>query len=376
MRRALFWAHLVAGVVAGAIILILSLTGTLLSFERQVTAWADRRANRTVASSPGAARMPVEALVAKASAATSVPPSSILLRSGADCPVEIGFGRERTLFVDPSSGETLGEGSPAIRRLYSTIEAWHRRLGAKPAGRSLGRELTGASNLVFLFVVATGPILWWPRTWTRQALRSSMLFQFRLRGRARDWNWHNTFGIWCSIPLFFVVLTGVVMSYPWANQLLYRLAGSEAPPPESAPQGRSPRPVRLDGLDSLFARAGELAPGWKTISARLAPGKTVSFTIDEGDGGQPHRRMQLDLDRESGAVVRSVPFDAAPTGRKLRILARFVHTGEAGGIPGQFLAAVASAGAVVLVWTGLALAWRRFRSWRSRHGFRDRLPIP
>jgi uncharacterized iron-regulated membrane protein len=45
---------------------------------------------------------------------------------------------------------------------------------------------------------------------------------------------------------------------------------------------------------------------------------------------------------------------------------RFAHTGEVLGLPGQTVAGIVSAGAVVLVWTGFALAWRRFRAWLSR----------
>ena len=45
---------------------------------------------------------------------------------------------------------------------------------------------------------------------------------------------------------------------------------------------------------------------------------------------------------------------------------RFAHTGEVLGIPGQTIAGLVSAGGAVLVWTGMALAWRRLRSWRKR----------
>jgi Flavodoxin len=33
--------------------------------------------------------------------------------------------------------------------------------------------------------------LWWPRSWTWRALKTSLLFNVRLCGKARDWNWHN-----------------------------------------------------------------------------------------------------------------------------------------------------------------------------------------
>jgi uncharacterized iron-regulated membrane protein len=45
---------------------------------------------------------------------------------------------------------------------------------------------------------------------------------------------------------------------------------------------------------------------------------------------------------------------------------RFAHTGEVLGLPGQTVAGIVSAGGAVLVWTGLALAWRRCRSWMGR----------
>ena len=53
------------------------------------------------------------------------------------------------------------------------------------------------------------------------------------------------------------------------------------------------------------------------------------------------------------------PFASQSLGRRLRSWGRWVHTGEAGGLLGQTLAGLASAGAAVLVWTGCALAWRR-----------------
>jgi hypothetical protein len=55
---------------------------------------------------------------------------------------------------------------------------------------------------------------------------------------------------------------------------------------------------------------------------------------------------------------------------------RFAHTGEVAGIVGQTVAGLASAGGALLVWTGLALAWRRFRSWSARRRDSARHSIP
>ena len=40
-RKILFWTHLIAGCIAGAVVLTMSVTGVLLTYERQILAKAD-----------------------------------------------------------------------------------------------------------------------------------------------------------------------------------------------------------------------------------------------------------------------------------------------------------------------------------------------
>ena len=62
-RRFLFWIHLTAGSVAGLVILVMSVTGVLLAYKRQIINWADRGFQSQPA--PGAQRLPVDELLAK-----------------------------------------------------------------------------------------------------------------------------------------------------------------------------------------------------------------------------------------------------------------------------------------------------------------------
>jgi uncharacterized iron-regulated membrane protein len=114
--------------------------------------------------------------------------------------------------------------------------------------------------------------------------------------------------------------------------------------------------------------AEQQVQGWQSISMQLptAQEAPVTFTIDKGTGGQPQKRAQLALNRRTGEVVRWEPFSSYTTGRRLRSWLRFAHTGEVGGIIGQSIAALASTGGAFLVFTGLSLAWRRFRAWLAR----------
>lgn len=380
LRKTIFWIHLAVGVIAGLIILLMSATGVLLTYEKQITYWADTRNYQSSSPVAGAARLPVETLLAKArDAQPQSPVVSILQRADAAAPTAIGFTGNRTVFYNSYTGDALGEGSKGVRSFFRFVTDWHRWLGMEGASRATGRAVTGISNLVFLFIVVSGLYLWWPRKQTWQQFKNILWFRRGLPGKARDFNWHNVIGFWSFVPLFAIVLSGVVISYQWAGNLVYRAVGETPPAPapaapragEGQPRGNNSSPSSaptFDGLNQLWARAEQQTPDWRSISLRL-PGSSeapIAFSIDRGTGGEPQKRGTLTLNRKTGEVIRWEPFSDLSNGRKLRSILRFAHTGEVGGIVGQTIAGLVSLGGCFLVYTGLALAWRRFWAWRGR----------
>ncbi|HEV2864325.1 MAG TPA: PepSY-associated TM helix domain-containing protein, partial [Pyrinomonadaceae bacterium] len=196
--------------------------------------------------------------------------------------------------------------------------------------------------------------------------------------KARHFNWHNVIGFWSAAPLFVVVLSGVVISYTWASNLVYRAAGEEPPPaqrPQQQPQQQPANageamqdPALYEGLGRLLERAERQEPGWRIITLQLPtkPDAPVTFALDRGDGGQPHLRSTLALDRSTGEVARWEPFASLTTGRRLRSILRFAHTGEVLGLVGQTVAGLVTLGGAFLVYTGLSLALRRLFAWVAR----------
>jgi uncharacterized iron-regulated membrane protein len=369
LRQIIFWPHLIVGVVAGTVILTMSITGVLLAFEKQIIGWADRRA--IAASITAGPRLSPETILGRVrDAQPEGTITGLTIRSDAGAPALVTLAPNRTLLVDPATGAILGEGARGVRAFFRFVTDVHRWLAFGGDNRSTGRAITGWANLIFLFIVCSGFYLWFPRQWTWARVKSVVLFGGGLRGKARDFNWHNVIGVWSAIPLFLIVLGAVPISFPWANALVYRLVGEEPPRPATAAAGdRSPRrEPQLNGLDALWARAEAHVPGWRTINLRLTGSNQgpAIFTIDQGSGGQPQLRGQLSLDGTTGAVVRWEPFSSQSLGRRIRSFLRFAHTGEVFGVLGQTVAALVSAGAVVLVYTGLALACRRFVAWKRR----------
>lgn len=370
-RKLIFWCHLTAGTLAGIVIFIMSVTGVLLAFEKQIARWADTRAYTVRAPNAQAARLSVETLLSKVRETQAQTPASITLYDDATRPAMLSFAGGRNLFVNPYTGEPFGEGATGVRAFFRTVTDLHRWLGAQGENRATARAVTGACNLLFLFIVTSGFYLWWPSKRTRTQFRNVLWFRRGLSTKARDFNWHNVIGFWSVAPLFIVVLSAVVISYTWASNLVYRIAGEAPPAPaqRAAPANSAQQGIAqpLDGIDRLWVRAEQQVEGWRSISMQLPASQDapVTFTIDRGSGGQPQKRAQLVLKRATGEVVRWEPFSSYSTGRQVRSWLRFAHTGEVGGIIGQTIAALASMGGAFLVFTGISLAWRRFRSWRA-----------
>ena len=388
LRTLLFWPHLIAGVVAGAVILVMSVTGVVLTYERQLNEWANSD-YRSVPPSGDPRGMPVEDVLAAFAQTGKGEATNVAVGSELSDPVIVSVG-QKSFYLDAYSGRLLGEGRQGMRQFMSDMRAWHRWLAVEGEGRTTARAITGWSNVLFLFIVVSGLYLWFPRRWTWQHLRPVVLFTRGARGKARDFNWHNVIGAWCLVPLFIVVISAVPISFPWGNDLVYRAMGEEPPArrgggpgearggegrggrgrgngaPREQADARQPM-AGAAGLDGLLTRAAQQEGDWQTISVRIpeSPRGPVAFAIDRGDGGQPQLRSTLTLDRD-GAAVSYEDFSTQSPGRRMRSIMRFAHTGEVLGLPGQTIAGIATAGSVVLVWTGIALALRRGRSWLSR----------
>lgn len=458
-RKVLFWVHLSAGLVAGAVIAVMSFTGLVLAFEDEIVAWAERDVRRVSSPAADAPRLSIEALTAKFKEAyPDLSFSGITLSADPRDAVTFSAGREGAYYANPYTGEFKTPTTTRTHDFMHVMIDWHRWLAMSGDQRATGKAITGVCNTAFLVLGLTGLYLWWPRKWTAKALKPFFWFT-GAKGKARDFNWHNVIGFWCLPVLIVLTATGMVISYRWAGNLVYTLVG-EAPPQGGpggpggggrggfGPQVTVPTPApgaKPLGQDVLFAAAQQAMPRWESISLRMggfgrggggggpapagaargpareggAPGEaganreagprreggdgarmaangSEGGSRREGGGGGAGREggggrassgpsaftvsvkergswpvfvsKTVSLDPFTGVVLKTEGYENYTAGRKARSWLRFLHTGQAFGWPGQFLAAVACLGGLFLVWTGFALSWRRFFGKKRRPG--------
>ncbi len=414
VRKALFWTHLVGGLLTGIVIFIMSFTGAAIALQPQILLWAEQEI-RTVKAPADARWIGPEALLAKVReqrprltptgitldhdptlAATVTLTESTPAGAPGGTPVPGGLRgqpEQTTLYVNPYTGDVLGQldASTPARRFFRINTDWHRWLAMSGDQRTIGRRITGVSNAVFLLLAITGLYIWIPRVLSWPAVKAVTLFRRHLPRKARDFNWHNVIGVWSAAVLVVLTFTGMCISFPLTYDAIYAVTGIERPLAPPAPGGapglgsgvgrrdgdpapreqsasQSPQGLSLAGLDASWARAEQHRPSWRSIALRLSPrtDQPVTFTFNDRDRVNPMARSTLAIDVASAQVVRWEPYEGLPTGQRLRTWMRFGHTGELWGLTGQIVAGLASAGSCALVYTGAALAWRRFTSWRSR----------
>ena len=413
IRRTLFWLHLGAGAVAGIVIFIMSVTGAAIAFEKEIVAKAEQAVRKVPAPAHGASRLTLDELLDRVREKHPTRPSAVTVFADPQAAVSVSFGRTNAVYANPYTGEATHQGASAVRSFMQVMTDWHRWLGREGEGRAVGKAITGVCNAAFLFLAVSGIYLWWPRTRSWTALKGIVLFNLKLRGKARDWNWHNVIGIWSAPVLVILTATAMVISYRWASDLVYKITGTTPPAAGAGPGALSRIAVEVTppaagskalGYESLVASVQKERPRWEQISIRFggppqrsgaspnahrptaergqaqprdaqpaerngesrsAP-QPVSITVRELNGWPLFASIQLSVDPCTGSILKTESFADYNSGRKVRTWMRFLHTGEALGFAGKLIAALASLGGALLVWTGLALACRRFVAWRRK----------
>lgn len=363
MRRIFFWAHFAMGLAAGVFILLMSVTGVLLTYERQMVAAAQ---NAAVEVPEQADLLSVDALAGAALAAGGSPGNTLIIQRNPANVATLSKGRRDTVLLDPYTGEALegaGEGAEAF---FGRVMRIHRWLAFTGGRNDAGAAVNGAANLVFGALLISGVVLWWPRRWKWPLVKTQLFFRRGLpNAKARHYNWHHVLAVWSFVPLFLIILSGAVFSYSWANKLVYAAFGETPGGQGKRQEMATAPPPALSGdilpLDPLVAQATENFSNWRRVSITLPEpdASTLDMAVDWGNGTQASKKRSLTVARDGSGLIGSPVGDTSSPALKARRYLRFVHTGEIYGVIGQTLAGLASIAAMILVYTGISLAIRR-----------------
>ena len=217
MKRFFRLLHLWLALPFGLIVAVICFSGAMLVFKQELTSLMQSSVTKVEPRPDGI--LPISALLdsVKSQLPDSLNIIGLEISSDPDEAWELSFSNAREHFyVDPYSGAVTGRGGRVQFFMFMTKQ--HRYLLLD----DLGRRITGVSTLMFVLVLISGVVVWWPRN--RQAFVSSL--KFRANGlRPLLHSLHVAGGMYVVVCLLAMALTGLTWSFEWYRNGVYSLCG-------------------------------------------------------------------------------------------------------------------------------------------------------
>lgn len=328
MRRLVLQVHLWLGLVAGALLALVSLTGSLLVFHYEIDAALNP--DWMAAPADGEVIGPSSALAAARAAAGDI---AVLHLPRPDRPVYVaeapGEHRNAELFIDAGTGAIRGRRDPDAS-VMGVVYDLHNALLLGDNG-----ELTvGFVGVAALVSLATGLYLWWPR---KRKFRQALTLKRRAGPVRRNYDWHRVLGAW-SLPILVVLFfSGVYLAFP---NTVSGLVGTITPLTPFSPPPASGEPAgRNDiGADGALAAARSHWPEAAARSIYPPVGGLDAWLITLQRPGDPRlyaASSGVAVHRYTGEIVSTLDPQHGTVGDAVINWQYPLHTGEAFGLAGR-----------------------------------------
>ena len=382
MKKAFRKIHLWLSVPFGLIITVICLSGAALVFEDEVTELCRR--DLYYVEKVSGAPLPVEYLIEKVAGTLpdSVAVTGVSISSDAERAYQVNLSKPRraSVYVDQYTGEVKGRHERAP--FFLTMFKLHRWLldGMKPDGGIFwGKMIVGVSTLMFVFVLISGIVIWWPRT--KKALKNSLKIAVG-KGRRRFWyDLHVAGGMYALVLLLAMALTGLTWSFSWYRTGFYKVFGVEMKQraghgalqtvhgtPQTAHGGKSGRNSSEEGRGNREHTSPYAC--WQQVYEELKAHNAgyKQITVSNGSASVSFERFgnQRAADRyafnpQDGEITEVTLYKDTDASGKMRGWIYSVHVGSWGGMFTRILTFIAALLGGTLPLTGYYLWLRRIR---------------
>lgn len=394
MRKIFRNIHLWLSVPFGILITLICFSGAALVFEKEVMELCHRELY--FVKKVEAAPLPMEQLMTKVAATLpdSVSVTGVNISSDPERAYQVTLSKPRraSMYVDQYTGEIMGkyERAPFFNFMFR-MHRWLLDSMKQDGGIFWGKMIVGTSTLMFVFVLISGIVVWWPRT--RKALKNSLKIVANKGWRHFWYDLHVAGGMYALVFLLAMALTGLTWSFQWYRTGFYKTFGVEVQPSmghgnaaanatakggkrEKSPEGRSGRPGnrgekpegRGEHSESREGRKRSPYTNWQQVYEQLAEANPDYKLISVSDGSAsvalPRFGNQRGTDRykfnpRNGEITETTLYKDLDNSGKIRGWIYSVHVGSWGGMLTRILTFIAALVGASLPLTGYYLWIRR-----------------
>ncbi len=405
--------HLYLSLVAGIVIAIVCLTGAILVFEKE---WQHTLYPERYTVEPGLQQVPVESMIAEVQQQVKgATVSSVKIYQDPTRTVEIGYsdGKEKKEGREGGHGEGNAEKRPENHRQPNDTQAKTKgergdkkgrpEKGGEGGGmnnnqayvnpytgelvslsnqrssfftsamflhrwllvREPGRLIVGISTSIFLFILITGIILWWPQT--KKMIKQRLTLKWNAGWKRINHDLHIVVGFYTAIFLFAFAFTGLAWSFKWFNDGIYWVTGSENKRPEPPKSAIRPdaKPI---SLAQAFATIKKEVPQaeFYAINSPKGDSAAIAVTVMPLDAVHERASDQYFLDQYSGKLLGTNLYADRNLGQRVRATFYPIHVGSIGGLPGRIIAFISCLAGFTFPISGLILWLNRLRKNKKR----------
>lgn len=274
----------------------------------------------------------------------------------------------QSVHLNPYTGEVTGK-TNYLKEFFIIIKYLHWSL---LLNTPYGQPIVGWSTFIFVVLLITGLILWWPKKWNKKQQQQAFTVKWKARFKRLNYDLHNVLGFYLLIPSLILALTGMVWSFQWFKKTVYVAAARTAAAPgvlktvsaDSILLKQQPAAVLSQtALDKALAEARLLLPNAKRFNVLTAAADPSAVLKINGYGHEEtyHNRDELQFDQFSGKLLGKRMDIEKNAGEQLVEANYDIHIGAIAGLPGKILAFIASLICASLPLTGFLIWWNKRR---------------
>ncbi|WP_443944078.1 PepSY-associated TM helix domain-containing protein [Pedobacter sp. AW1-32] len=373
------WLHLWLGLISGVIVLIVCLTGCIWVFNEEITGFLEPETKISRQDKPVISPSQLSAIAHKLYPDKVV--SYAQYQQGRAITLNLRGAKElgrrgggTSLKINPYNGQLISktEHKKGEVDFFRFILNGHRFLWMPYA---IGRPIVNYGTMVFVVLLITGLIWWYPKKWNKSTRDKSFKIKWGASFKRVNLDLHNVLGFYSLIFLLFIALTGMVYGISWYSQGLYWVTtGGEK-------LGDYPR-FESDSLSAgkFYTPEKAMDLAWQRVVARHPKSEgfyynfpdtskakaTISITVYP-NRGQFYNNQSYNFDQHTLREFKreglyGMDYQKASAGGKLRRMNYDIHVGSILGFPGKIMAFLASLIGASLPITGF-LIWygRKFK---------------
>ena len=358
--------HLWLGLSSGLVVLILGITGCILAFEVEIRNATEKFRFVQAEDKPYLPPSVLKPIAEKYLASKLALGVEYPGKSKAASVMYYDETHYEIVFINPYNGEVLKHKN-MTKDFFRIILDGHFYLWLP---HNIGQPIAASATLIFLVMMITGLILWWPRN--RAARKQRFSVKWSASWKRKNYDLHNVLGFYMTWVAIFLAITGLVFGFQWfAKSVYWVTSGGEAKQEDKHPVSDTTQPLSVTNMaDFLWQKHLKDVQPNESLGVYFAHTSSDPFeVVINHKPGTYYNSDFYHYDRYTGKHLPAQgsydgTFKEAKLADKIVRMNYDMHVGAVLGIAGKLLAFFASLIAASLPVTGF-LIWRGRRRKRT-----------